>query len=226
MRRLPILFLLLVLPMTASAASYEARSPRHLVTIEPVLQEGGEVRYDLTISDVATGKVLGTSVFSSRGSRFKTMDAGLLHIAMRIVNDGSSLATDVTFEQVDDIVDEIHANWMLKPRRVRLHATDAVRAGGNVKAPRVVKSVEPVYPEEARRANASGIVIVETVIDKTGHVVDAVVLKSLPYGLSDAALDAVKQWVFEPATKDGNPVSVIYNLTVNFKLKDPAPGEN
>ena len=52
------------------------------------------------------------------------------------------------------------------------------------------------------------------------------VLKSLPYGLSDAALVAVKQWVFEPATKDGTPVSVIYNLTVNFKLTDdPPPGE-
>jgi len=226
MRRFPILILLLVLPISASAASFEARSPRHLVIIEPVSLEGGAVRYDMTISDVATGKVLGTPSFSSRGPKFKSIEVGALHIAVQIGNDGSSLAADVSFVQGDDVVDEIHADWMLKSRRARLHPTEAVRVGGNVKAPLVVRKVDPIYPEEARLARVSGIVIVETVIDKTGHVTDAVVLKSLPYGLSDAAVDAVKQWVFEPATQNGSPVNVIFNLTVNFKLETQVPGGN
>jgi TonB family protein len=226
MRRLSILILLLVLPISVSAASFEARSPRHLVTIEPVLLAGGEVRYDMTISDVATGKVLGTPSFSSLGLKVKSIEVGALHLAVRIENDGSSLAADVAFVQGDDVVDEIHADWLVKSRRARLHPTDAVRVGGNVKVPIVLRKVDPIYPEGARLARASGIVIVETVIDKTGRVTDAVVLKSLPYGLSEAALDAVKQWVFEPGTQNGRPVNVIFNLTVNFKLETPAPGAN
>ena len=52
------------------------------------------------------------------------------------------------------------------------------------------------------------------------------VLKELPAGLSDSALDAVRQWTFQPATLHGEPVEVIFNLTVNFKLDMPPMGKN
>jgi TonB family protein len=158
--------------------------------------------------------------------KVKSIDVGPLHIVIKIGNDGSRLAADIAFEQADDIVDEIHADWMLKPRRARLHATDAARVGCDVKAPLIVRRVDPVYPELARKAGTSGIVAVETVIDETGRVTDTVVLEPLPYGLSDAALDAVKQWVFEPGTMNSSPVKVIFNLTVNFQLATPAPAEH
>ena len=61
--------------------------------------------------------------------------------------------------------------------------------------------------------------IVEAIIDKTGNVTNVKVLKGLPMGLDQAAADAVKKWKFEPATLNGKPVSVIYNLTVNFQLQ-------
>ena len=92
------------------------------------------------------------------------------------------------------------------------------RVGGDVKAPIVITRVEPVYPAEARANRVSGIVITEVVIDRTGVVRDAKVLKPLPYGLDQAALDAVKQWQFRPGTLHGEPVDTIFNLTVNFKL--------
>src|SRR3954470_3600909 len=99
--------------------------------------------------------------------------------------------------------------------------------GGDVKAPVAIVHVNPVYPEEARRERVSGIVIVETVIDHTGAVRDIKVLKGLPNGLSEAAVDAVKQWVFKPATINGEAVDVVFNLTLNFKLdqkdSDDAP---
>jgi TonB family C-terminal domain len=227
MRRVHILVFLLIVPMSGTAASFEARSPRHMVSIEPVSLDGGDVRYDVTISDVATGKVLGkvSATPSRTGVRFQRIEAGVLHIAVQVGDDGTSLTANIEFEQDGDVIDEIRANWMLKSRRVRLHATNAVRVGGDVKAPVVLKRVEPVYVEEARKARISGIVIVEVVIDRTGHVTDGVVLKPLAF-LSDSALDAVKQWVFAPGTLNGSPVDVIFNLTVNFKLDPPLAVEN
>jgi len=228
MRRLFILLLLLALPISATAASFEARSPRHLITLEPVSLEAGDATYDLTISDLATGKVLGTPRVSvTRGILgYKEIDVAGFHITIQIGTDETSLTANIAFEQGEDIVDDIRANWMLKPRRIRLHTTSALRVSGDVKAPIVVKKVEPVYSEEARKARISGIVIVEIVVDHTGHVTDAVVLKPLPFGLSESALDAVKQWVFEPGTLNGSAVDVIFNLTVNFKLTTPPPVEN
>jgi protein TonB len=93
-----------------------------------------------------------------------------------------------------------------------------LRVGGDVKPPVLTYKVEPIYTEEARGARISGIVILEAVIDRNGFVKDVTVLKPLPAGLSEAAVDAVKQWTFKPATFKGEPVDVIFNLTVNFRL--------
>ena len=99
----------------------------------------------------------------------------------------------------------------------------AFRVGGDVKAPVVTHRVEPIYTVEARHARISGIVIVEVVIDKNGRVKDAMVLKGLPFGLDQAAIDAVRQWEFRPGTLNGEPVDVIFNLTINFRLdKEPS----
>ena len=54
-------------------------------------------------------------------------------------------------------------------------------------------------------------------IGKDGSVKDATVLKGLPEGLSEAAMNAVRQWRFRPGTLNGEPVDVIFNLTVNFR---------
>lgn len=93
-----------------------------------------------------------------------------------------------------------------------------VHVGGDVKAPIAISRVEPLYTEIARKARIQGIVIVEAVIDRDGNVTEARVLKPLPMGLGDAALEAVKKWKFKPGTLNGQPVPVYYNLTVNFQL--------
>ncbi|MFY9822764.1 MAG: energy transducer TonB [Thermoanaerobaculia bacterium] len=73
-----------------------------------------------------------------------------------------------------------------------------------------------VYTELARRARVTGTVILEAVIDEHGDVTDAKVLKVLPMGLSQAALDAVKTWKFK---REGQPVPVYYVMTVNFQME-------
>ena len=83
----------------------------------------------------------------------------------------------------------------------------------------VLNRVEPQYTEVARKAREAGVVIVEAIIDKNGNVDKVKVLKGLPMGLSEAAEDAVKRWKFKPGTLNGEPVDVIFNLTVNFTLQ-------
>lgn len=94
-----------------------------------------------------------------------------------------------------------------------------IRIQGDVRAPVKVYAPPPVYTEHARRARVSGLVIVEAVIDQAGAVTEVNVLKGLPLGLDRAAVDAIQEWIFEPATLNGRPVSVLYNLTVNFQLQ-------
>jgi protein TonB len=93
-----------------------------------------------------------------------------------------------------------------------------VRVGGNIKTPTKVKDVRPVYPAIAQSARVQGVVIIEATIGPTGTVQDAKVLRSIPL-LDQAALDAVKQWVFTPTTLNGVPVPVIMTVTVNFTLQ-------
>jgi TonB family protein len=81
-----------------------------------------------------------------------------------------------------------------------------------------ISAPPPVYAEEARKKLITGVVIVEAVIDQQGCVTNAHVLKGLPAGLDRAAVRAVMNWVFEPATLEGSPVRVYYTLTVNFEV--------
>jgi TonB family protein len=96
---------------------------------------------------------------------------------------------------------------------------DAVRAVGEIKPPKLVKQVDPVYPEEARKAGVEGIVILEAKADEQGNVVDARVLRSVP-ALDKAALDAVKQWKYEPLVIEGKPRKAVFTVTVRFALND------
>ncbi|MGZ8710365.1 MAG: energy transducer TonB [Thermoanaerobaculia bacterium] len=93
------------------------------------------------------------------------------------------------------------------------------RIDKDIIAPVVVNRVEPLYAEEYRRARITGIVIVEAAISDKGVVENVRLVKICAPDLDTAAMDAVRQWTFEPAKMDGKPVAVIFNLTVNFKLK-------
>jgi TonB family protein len=131
---------------------------------------------------------------------------------------------DWTARSISDDVEKSADGWRVTQSHSMLVSwwtkllKDAVRVGDGVKAPTIVKRREPLYPQEARRARIMGIVIVAATIDTTGHVVTAEILKPLPMGLTDAAIDAVREWEFTPATSGGKPVAVLYNLTIAFRL--------
>lgn len=96
--------------------------------------------------------------------------------------------------------------------------SNVLRVGGRVLAPQLIRRVEPDYPPEAKAYRVSGVVIVEATIDETGAVRRTRVVKGLPFGLSESATQAVRQWRFKPATMDGEPVSVVHNVSVEFNL--------
>ena len=87
-----------------------------------------------------------------------------------------------------------------------------------VTAPRPIQKQEPEYTEEARDAKIEGSVTLSVVIEADGRIYEANVVKGLDPGLDANALAAVRMWVFEPATKRGEPVAVSANIEVNFRL--------
>jgi protein TonB len=78
-----------------------------------------------------------------------------------------------------------------------------------------VKKVEPIYPEVARNNNVSGSVVVEVTVDERGKVIQSAALSG-PLILKQAAIDAAKQWKFEPAISNGKPAQFITRITFNF----------
>ncbi len=85
--------------------------------------------------------------------------------------------------------------------------------------PEVITRVIPAYTEPARRARLEGTVILEAIIDTEGRVTAVRVLRSLPLGLEQSAVEAVRQWRFRPARLNGQPRNVYFTLTVNFELQ-------
>jgi periplasmic protein TonB len=92
------------------------------------------------------------------------------------------------------------------------------RVGGGVSAPRAVYAPDPEYSEEARKAKFQGTCVLWLVVGPDGHPRDIRVARTLGLGLDEKAIEAVKQWKFEPAMKDGKPVSVQINVEVSFRL--------
>ena len=104
-------------------------------------------------------------------------------------------------------------------KEIEDHEKGAVRAVGDVKPPRLITKVDPVYPEEAREEGISGVVLLSVRADKEGNVDSIKILKSPHRLLSHAAVDAVKQWKYEPMFIKGKPMPIIFTVTLTFRLK-------
>jgi TonB family protein len=117
------------------------------------------------------------------------------------------LITDVMSSEIEDVF-----------------AKGAVEAKGEIKPPKLLKKIQPAYPEEARKKGIEGVVILEAKADEKGNVVDARILKSVPE-LDQAAVDALKQWKYQPMIIKGKPMPILFTVTVKFALdKDKKKG--
>jgi protein TonB len=93
------------------------------------------------------------------------------------------------------------------------------RPGSGIEAPRLLREVRADYTEDARQRNIAGDVVLEIVVRRDGSVGDVKILQGLPAGLNDRAVQAVRQWRFSPARRQGTPVDVIVEVSVEFKLR-------
>ena len=92
-----------------------------------------------------------------------------------------------------------------------------VRIGGNVAAANRVSWVNPVYPPDAKQNRIQGTVRLEVLIDKDGHVLNVTPVTG-PAELTQSAADAVLQWLYKPVLLNGNPVTVLTTVDVNYTL--------
>ena len=93
------------------------------------------------------------------------------------------------------------------------------RPGSGITPPRVLREVKASYTDEARRAGLTGTVGLEVVVRRDGTVGAVNLVRGLGRGLDQRATDAVRQWRFAPATRQGIPVDVIVEVEVEFSLR-------
>ena len=96
--------------------------------------------------------------------------------------------------------------------------SQAYRAGGGVTAPRLLSNVDPQYGREARLVKFQGTVMLRVIVGTDGLVRELRVERPLGLGLDTQAVEAVRQWRFQPGMKDGVPVPVTAQVEVNFRL--------
>lgn len=91
--------------------------------------------------------------------------------------------------------------------------------GNGVSAPRAAYTPQPSYSDKARRAKTSGTVVLQLIVTPEGTTRDVHVIKSLTPDLDKQAVSSVQTWKFEPAKKDGEPVSVQIKVEVSFRIR-------
>lgn len=242
MRTMMAPFLVLILLPAAFAdetapLSFFARSPHYSVALEMKSKADGTAEYNVTVIDLATNTVVMQPHLSAplrSPATSVTVVAGVdFHLRVGPVS-GGNLALELDVSKGNDLIDLIRTFWITEARPISRTVggvTGGVsptvdgyyRVGRDVYAPHVIKRVEPSYNATARRDGISGIVIIEAKIDENGKVRDTLILKDLPDNLGQAAADAIRQWEFTPGVRDGKPVPVIFNLTVDFKLNAVKP---
>lgn len=99
----------------------------------------------------------------------------------------------------------------------QMQAQAPVRPGGSVPMPRKTYDVAPIYPEAMRQSGVAGVVILEVVLATDGSVSGVKVLRGVAPAIDLAALEAAKQWRYEPVSLNGVPVPAVFTATVNVR---------
>jgi TonB family protein len=93
------------------------------------------------------------------------------------------------------------------------------QVGGRISAPTVIHSVEAEFSDEARRAKYQGVCTISLIVDAQGNPQDIRVAQALGMGLDEKAIEAIRQYKFRPAMKDGKTaVPVMITIEVDFRL--------
>lgn len=193
------------------------RSDKHLLKIDVQPAGGSSRQYHVQVFDgESRGHVAQLKLTTKGGAPQEAgATANGTDYKVRVVPYGEAYLVEFT-AQNGEMVDTIRGGFSAPPKSKPVDAKPA-RAGREVNAPALLRRVDAVYTEEAKAAGAAGSVLLEVLIDKSGFVRDAKVLTPMGHGLSESAVDAVKQWQFAPTQQGRNPVEVLHEVAVEFK---------
>jgi TonB family protein len=216
MPRISAIALGLVLLSTAALAD-SLRSDKHFVKID-VQPSGNSRHYDVQVLDAESRTGIAQLKVATKGDTPADSEttAGGTRYKVRIEPHGAAYMIAFTADDGTEVIDTMRGGFTTAAKSKPVPAR-AVRAGREINVPAVLRRVAPVYTEEAKAAGAVGAVVVELLIDKSGFVREATVVQPMGHGLSESAVDAVKQWQFAPAMHEGVPVEVSYEVTIDFK---------
>lgn len=106
------------------------------------------------------------------------------------------------------------------PGRPASAGPQRIRVGGNIQPARLLSQVRPEYPESAKRAGTEGTAVFRAVIGKDGAVADLAPMTGVDKELSGAAAAAIRQWKYQPALLNGQPVEIVTVVEVAFRLSE------
>jgi len=115
------------------------------------------------------------------------------------------LSSDLPMEPAEDLMS-------------MLAAGELFRVGAGVLPPKPISAPDPEYSEAARKSKYQGTCVLGTTVGRDGRTTNMWVVRPLGEGLDEKALDVLKRWRFEPATKDGKPVATLLNVEFQFRL--------
>jgi TonB family protein len=93
-----------------------------------------------------------------------------------------------------------------------------IRVGGDVAQSNLIQRIQPQYPADARAARIQGVVLLQAIIDRSGVIADLKVISGHPI-LNASAIDAVRQWRYNPILLNGQPIEVITTISVNYSFQ-------
>jgi len=131
---------------------------------------------------------------------------------------GAALQADATLE-IGEISEALTIEGQRAAPAPAARTAQRIRVGGNVQPTKLIRQVKPVYPDQLKQAGVQGTVVIRAVISTSGEVLNPQVVNTdVDPGLAQAALDAVRQWQYQPTLLNGQPVEVVTTVTLDFQL--------
>lgn len=212
-------------PSALTNASAQSKSSSNALSVVPAVQSAPAARNSQPISNPAKSTKSAATSASAQPpiEEPKKPVLGEVHLAKPKVSTGRHTQSvgepDAGINLTSENQPDAEAlNTGLTVSNNQPSAPTAPRpVGGDVRQAKLISSVPPAYPTLAKNQHVSGNVTVDALIDANGRVTTMKVVSG-PTLLQQAAMDALKQWKYQPASLDGNPVPMHLTVTVQFRL--------
>jgi len=170
----------------------------------------------------------GNYAFSNIPAGHYTIEAqspgfAVFRLADQVLVNGGQLRVDAHLS-VGGITEQVTVAAPGAPRPQNTAGSERIRVGGMVHAARLIQRVNPVYPPDLQARGLEGTVLLQAVVSKEG-VPLSLRVQNTPANqeFANAALNAVRQWRYEPTLLNGEPIEVVTSIEVDFNLNAQQP---